>query len=88
MVCVSLIAVAPQTISEHTQCRYMMPWFQEWASSDPALHRSDSPPRSWAGDVVREEKEGRGKGGKRCQWSENEHKEELHHLSFRFQPNP
>ncbi len=53
---VSLIAVAPQTVSEHTQCRYMTPWFLELVSPDPALRRSDSPPLSSAGNVETEKK--------------------------------
>lgn len=49
-VCVCLIAAAPQTVSEHTQYRYVKPWPLGSASPDPILHTSDSPPLSLAGD--------------------------------------
>lgn len=43
------IAVALRTVSEHTQCRCVMPLAQELVSSDPVPRRSGSPPRSSAG---------------------------------------
>ena len=57
----SLIAAAPQKVSERTRCHFAMPWFRESASPDPALRRSDSPPLSSARDAEIEERGGRSK---------------------------
>lgn len=74
-------AAVPQKVSERTPCHSATPSLPGWASSDPTLRRSDSPPLSSAeefkvgpgsGEVLKWRRGLEGdKGRGRKQWNTN-----------------